>query len=71
MLRGGRARAVLAASVAKLLLLTVKTPLFVPGYGIYVSIVVIKDFTHFSYISWIMLNANACFFYSITIKMLT
>ena len=47
------------ASVAKLLLLTVKTPLFVPGYGIYVSLVVIKDFTHFSYISWIMLNANA------------
>ena len=60
MLRGGRA--VLAASVAKLLLVTVKTPLFVPGYGIYVSIVVIKDFTHFSYISWIMLNANGCFF---------
>ena len=49
MLRGGRARAGLAASVAKLLLLTVKTPLFVPGYGIYVSMVVIKDFTHFSY----------------------
>lgn len=49
MLRGGRARAGLAASVAKLLLVTVKTPLFVPGYGIYVSIVVIKDFTHFSY----------------------